>query len=122
MAAQPTNETLRAVVKLAVQRYYQGATCLGRLTLYDRIVDDPDLRRFFPEDLIERRPVMQARIATALRHYGCRRRGTQCRTKTTDLHPRIFEPLTEEERARLRALLRAPDPERFDTLILSGAH
>lgn len=119
---QPPNETIQAVVKLAVQRYYQGASALGRLTLYDRIVDDPELRRYFPEDLIARQPVMQARIATALRHYGCMKRGAQNRTKTTDLHPRIFEPLTEEERARLRALLRAPDPERFDTLILSGAH
>jgi len=102
MAAQPTNETLRAVVKLAVQRYYQGATCLGRLTLYDRIVDDPDLRRYFPDDLIARRPVMQARISVALRYYGCMKRGAQNRTKTTDLHPRIFEPLTEEERGWLQ--------------------
>lgn len=102
MATQPPNETVQAVVKLAVQRYYQGASSLGRLALYDRIVDDPELRRYFPEDLIARRPVMQARIAMALRHYGCRRRGTQYRTKTTDLHPLIFEPLTEEEQARLQ--------------------
>ena len=96
------DEVMRAVVKQAVQKYYSGATVLGRVVLCEQIAGDPSIRVHIPDAILQSRVAFRQRIVRALKQYGCTRRNNHYRSNGVDLSPQIFAPLTTEERGLLQ--------------------